>query len=81
MDGHATVVLASGLLATVCATRNSYSEETAELFEHATVAKAISGSSGFVMEECAGWQTYNFEVETFHTYVAGGVRVHNDSIF
>ncbi|WP_422376203.1 DUF4214 domain-containing protein [Roseibium sp.] len=26
-----------------------------------------------------GWKTYNFEVEDFHTYVAGGVRVHNDS--
>lgn len=26
-----------------------------------------------------GWQTYNFEVEELHTYVAGGIRVHNDS--
>jgi hypothetical protein len=26
-----------------------------------------------------GWKTYNFEVEDLHTYVAGGVRVHNDS--
>ncbi len=25
--------------------------------------------------------TYNFEVETLHTYVAGGLRVHNDCIF
>ena len=28
-----------------------------------------------------GWQTYNFEVEGLHTYVAGGVGgLHNDSI-
>jgi hypothetical protein len=26
-----------------------------------------------------GWRTYNFEVEGLHTYVAGGVRVHNSS--
>lgn len=26
-----------------------------------------------------GWKTYNFEVEELHTYVAGGVRVHNKS--
>lgn len=26
-----------------------------------------------------GWQTYNFEVEDFHTYVAGGLRVHNQA--
>lgn len=27
-----------------------------------------------------GWRTYNFEVEKLHTYVAGGVRVHNDCL-
>lgn len=26
-----------------------------------------------------GWRTYNFEVEGLHTYVAGGLRVHNRS--
>ena len=25
--------------------------------------------------------TYNFEVETLHTYIAGGLRVHNDCIY
>ena len=28
-----------------------------------------------------GWKTYNFEVAVHHTYVAGGIRVHNDSGF
>ncbi|MEM8837214.1 MAG: M10 family metallopeptidase C-terminal domain-containing protein [Pseudomonadota bacterium] len=27
----------------------------------------------------SGWRTYNFEVERYHTYIAGGIRVHNDS--
>ncbi|MEO0636539.1 MAG: hypothetical protein AAFY73_07815, partial [Pseudomonadota bacterium] len=26
-----------------------------------------------------GWKTYNFEVEKYHTYIAGGMRVHNTS--
>lgn len=26
-----------------------------------------------------GWKTYNFEVEEYHTYIAGGMRVHNTS--
>ena len=26
-----------------------------------------------------GWKTYNFEVEKYHTYIAGGIRVHNES--
>ena len=25
-----------------------------------------------------GWRTYNFTVERYHTYIAGGLRVHND---
>lgn len=28
-----------------------------------------------------GWLTYNIEVEEHHTYIAGGIRVHNTSIF
>jgi len=28
-----------------------------------------------------GWRTYNFEVEDFHTYIADGNRVHNDSFY
>lgn len=30
--------------------------------------------------EVIGWKTYNFEVESTHTYVAGNLRVHNWSI-
>lgn len=31
-------------------------------------------------EPVFGWRTYNFEVEGLHTYVAGGLRVHNDCL-
>ncbi|MEQ1718806.1 MAG: hypothetical protein ABL907_22935, partial [Hyphomicrobium sp.] len=27
-----------------------------------------------------GWRTYNFTVEGLHTYIAGGLRVHNDCV-
>ncbi len=30
--------------------------------------------------EVTGWKTYNFEVKDTHTYIAGGLRVHNWSI-
>ena len=32
-----------------------------------------------IEERSAGWKTYNFEVADHHTYVADGVRVHNQS--
>lgn len=58
-----------------------YSEETAHLYEQAEMFVAQSaGATALEPELKKGWKTYNFEVEEFHTYVAGGVRVHNDSI-
>ena len=40
------------------------------------------GPGGIPHEDPSGdrWQTYNFEVETYHTYIAGGIRVHNKSV-
>ena len=40
-----------------------------------------SGEGGLLAPRGPGglWRTHNFEVEEHHTYVAGGVRVHNDS--
>jgi len=37
------------------------------------------GALAMAPRERQGWITYNFEVEGLHTYVADGVRVHNDS--
>jgi len=57
-----------------------YSTSTAGLLEHATVRSEISaGGAEFEQEGREGWKTYNFEVERYHTYVAGGIRVHNKS--
>ena len=45
------------------------------------LAGAGSGEGGVLAPRGPGglWRTHNFEVEEHHTYVAGGVRVHNDS--
>ena len=57
-----------------------YSAETAHLFERAsTRSMVVDGNTVFKEEVQEGWRTYNFEVEGLHTYVAGGVRVHNHS--
>jgi hypothetical protein len=40
---------------------------------------AREGGAALKPEVRRGWRTYNFEVERLHTYVAGGVRVHNRS--
>lgn len=77
--GKATVVLASGELVDVVAKKIVYSAETAHLFERATVTRMAAGNNALQPVEVEGWQTYNFEVEDLHTYVAGGIRVHNIS--
>ncbi|MBP2597841.1 calcium-binding protein, partial [Agrobacterium tumefaciens] len=33
------------------------------------------------LEPSSEWRTFNFEVDGTHTYVANGIRVHNDSLF
>ena len=59
----------------------AYSAETAHMFPEAqTKTIAFEGNTVLKEEVEQGWQTYNFEVQTHHNYVAGGVRVHNDSI-
>jgi len=79
--GRATVVLASGELTEVNAERIVYSDATAHLFERAEVRGVLIGNTALKPVAVEGWQTYNFEVEDLHTYVAGGVRVHNKSGF
>jgi Ca2+-binding RTX toxin-like protein len=54
-----------------------YNEQTADLFERVTGGGGNNGASTF---DGGGWRTYNFEVEELHTYIAGGIRVHNDSV-
>ncbi|ARO34317.1 serralysin-like metalloprotease domain-containing protein (plasmid) [Rhizobium sp. NXC14] len=77
--GVATIVLASGKTAQVSAERIVYCAETAHLFERAVAGAMSAGATALQLTELDAWQTYNFEVEDLHTYVAGGVRVHNIS--
>jgi len=59
----------------------AYSAETAHMFEQsATKTIAFEGNTVLKEDVEQGWTTYNFEVAEHHNYVAGGVRVHNDSI-
>ena len=75
------IVLEDGTLSRVTAERIVYSEATRHLYEEAEEAVALTaGSSALKPEVRRGWRTYNFEVEEYHTYIAGGVRVHNDSL-
>ena len=87
-------MLADGTIASVSGEYLHYSAETADMFEQAegyvaqsvgNMALAQSAVGGSYMPRAGGlvykkgWKTYNFEVADYHTYVAGGVRVHNKS--
>ena len=73
-----TIVLEDGSLQKVTGRRIHYSGETAHLYEESEAQIATRGALALA-PAAPGWQTYNFEVEGLHTYVAGGVRVHNRS--
>jgi len=75
------IVLESGRQLKVSGQYVSYSTSTAGQFEQAEVYMNLSfGAHALAPELRRGWRTYNFEVEELHTYVAGGVRVHNQSV-
>lgn len=71
-NGKATVVLASGEETEVAAERIIYSAQTAHLFEPAQAVGMIAGNAALKPAAIDAWQSYNFEVEDLHTYVAGG---------
>jgi Ca2+-binding RTX toxin-like protein len=75
-DGN--VVLASGLRQKITGTVVDIASYGGDRYEEVQSAIA-DGSSALSVR--SGWQTYNFEVASTHTYVAGGVRVHNQSAF
>ena len=75
------IILSSGDCIMAQAERLVYSAATADMFERATAMAATSGALAIAPHALDAWATYNFEVEDLHTYVAGGVRVHNDSLF
>ena len=76
------IVLADGTIAQITGEYIHYSESTAHLYEQAEgYVSATVGNLALAPVYKKGWKTYNFEVEDYHTYIAGGVRVHNDSVF
>jgi len=76
-----SIVTAEGELIAVTAERVVYSEATRHLYEEAEEIRYDSvGGLALAPRIERGWRTYNFEVEGLHTYIAGGIRVHNDSI-
>jgi hypothetical protein len=75
------IVTAEGELLAVTAESVVYSEATRHLYEEAEEIRYDSvGGLALAPRIERGWRTYNFEVEGLHTYIAGGIRVHNDSI-
>jgi Pretoxin HINT domain len=74
----ATIILSSGNAIKASVTHIEYSTETAHLFEQSASMTATAGNLA-MQPTFNSWQSYNFEVETVHTYIAGSVRVHNDS--
>ena len=76
----AQIVLSSGTVIGVQAKHIAWSLETADRYERWEVLSYASvGNTALAPQIEQGWKTYNFEVEDLHTYVAGGVRVHNAS--
>ena len=79
--GRARLVDLDGSIVEAVGETIAYSAETAHLFERAqTKTIASQGNTALKEQVEEGWKTYNFEVRTHHNYVAGGIRVHNDSI-
>ncbi len=80
-SNSAVLVDENGSLLTVVGNRVDFGLENIDAFEidesSSSLDRGESESSG---SRSAGWKTYNFEVAEHHTYIAGGVRVHNQSI-
>lgn len=79
--GDGRIIAADGSIQTVTAEVIRYSAETAHLFEEAEMlVYASEGGAALAPEVKRGWKTYNFTVAETHTYIADGIRVHNESV-
>ncbi len=82
VNTDARLVRADGRVVKVEYSRVVFSAATAHLYEEAEILVARSeGGLALQPEVMRGWKNCNFEVETYHTYVAGGFRVCNNSLF
>jgi Ca2+-binding RTX toxin-like protein len=78
--GFARIVTEDGETVEAVAFRIAFSEAAAHLYERGEMlVTRCEGGLAVRPEWKAGWKTWNFEVEKHHTYIAGGVRVHNIS--
>lgn len=78
--GKARIVDETGEILSVSGQILNFTSETASMFECASERTMyVDGSLAFKEDIQEGWKTYNFEVQGNHTYIAGGVRVHNES--
>jgi Ca2+-binding RTX toxin-like protein len=74
------IILANGTPIAIQAKHILRSEETASLYDNGMVVDTPTVSSlALKPRALTGWRSYNFEVEELNTYVAGGIRVHNES--
>lgn len=81
LESGGGVVTAEGAPTRVSGEYVHFAAGTAGLFEEVEwVAQAAAGNVAARRSVEFGWKTYNLEVEGHHTYVAGGLRVHNASL-
>jgi Ca2+-binding RTX toxin-like protein len=74
------IVLQDGSTMPVVGRRVAWSPETCERYaQGASNCYIYSGNAALELQTAGSWITYNLEVDDLHTYIAGGVRVHNDS--
>lgn len=77
-DRNGVIVTADGDLQQLSGRLVRFSAANADLYPHlAKTEYATEGGVALAPRQRYGWVTYNFEVEDLHTYVAGGMRVHN----
>lgn len=75
------IVSDDGRIVEITGTLIQYSSEASQLYQTAEgLVTAVVGAVAEAPVHKVGWKTHNFEVEDYHTYVAGGVRVHNASV-
>ena len=76
----ARIVLSTGAVVSIQAKYICWASETQDRYERSMIFEyAASGSAALKPKGIELWKTYNFEVEELNTYIAGGVRVHNQS--
>ena len=81
MATSSEIILAEGAPFHITSERIVFSQANAHLFERSQrYFHATQGAVAVAPQIEEGWSSYNFEVEDLHTYIAGGVRVHNDSL-